>query len=218
MADDAHPDLDRDVALAASAHQRLLAALDDLGDGLDVAAPSRLPGWSRGHVITHIDQSGRGHVRMFEFAAQGEEADQYPGGLARRAADIEAVADRPVREQVDALRRSIWDLEGCWARSEWRGHGTTPRGGRVAVADLPFLRTREVELHHVDLDIGYELDDLPSEYVRLELRRMEMSWRARKPMGMTPLPDAALAAAPARRLGWLTGRAEIDGLAPAGIF
>ena len=45
-----------------------------------------------------------------------------------------------------------------------------------------------------------------------------MSWRARRPMGMGPLPSAALEATPTRRLGWLTGRAEIDGLAPAGIF
>jgi maleylpyruvate isomerase len=88
----------------------------------------------------------------------------------------------------------------------------------LAVRELPFMRAREVEVHHVDLDVGYEFDDLPADYVRLELRRMEMLWRARRPMGMTALPAAALAARPPERLAWLLGRAEIEGLAPASIF
>jgi len=45
-----------------------------------------------------------------------------------------------------------------------------------------------------------------------------MLWAARQPMGMTPLPDRALAAPPPQRLAWLMGRAAIDGLAPAAIY
>ena len=47
---------------------------------------------------------------------------------------------------------------------------------------------------------------------------MEMLWKARQPMGMNPIPSAAQALAPPQRLGWLTGRFEVDGLEPAGIF
>ena len=60
--------------------------------------------------------------------------------------------------------------------------------------------------------------DLPPPYVRLELRWMEMLWRARQPMGLTTLPPAALALAPPVRLAWLMGRTTVEGLAPAEIF
>jgi maleylpyruvate isomerase len=211
--------IDRDVTMAAAGHQRLLAALDELvatGE-LDVAAPSRLPGWTVGHVLAHVRQSGDGHARMLQAAERGEVGEQYPHGLDGRAADIESDAGLPPDEQVDRLRRSIWALERCWATSSWHGTGMAARGV-VAIDDLPFLRMREVAIHHVDLDIGYELDDLPGDYLRLELRRMEMLWRARQPMGTTGLPPAALAAPPPQRLGWLMGRVAIEGLEPAGVF
>jgi maleylpyruvate isomerase len=212
-------DLDRDVALAAEAHQRLLGALDALvvTGALDVTAPSALPGWTRGHVVTHVTNSGEGHVRMFEAAADGRIGDQYPDGPQGRATDIETGACRPAADQLDDLRRSIWKLEGRWATASWDGRGRAA-AGEVAIRDLPFLRLREVAVHHVDLDIGYTFADLPAEYLRLELRRMEMLWKARQPMGMTPLPSPALDAAPPVRLAWLMGRTEIDGLAPAEIF
>ena len=220
VGDDSSRELDRDVALAAEAHQRLLAALDDLvaRSALDVTAPSRLPGWTKGHVITHVTNSGEGHALILEAAAEGRVGHQYPHGVEGRAADIEAGAGRPPGEQVDALRRSIWRLEGLWAASVWAGHGIGPFGYEMPVRDLPFLRLREVAIHHVDLDIGDEFTDLPDTYVRLELRRMEMLWKARQPMGLTGLPEPALAAPPHVRLAWLMGRTTIDDLPPAGIF
>jgi maleylpyruvate isomerase len=209
----------RDVELAAGAHRRLLADLDALvvEGNLDVDTPSRLPGWTRGHVLAHVRQSGDGHLRLIEAAARGEVGQQYPGGVAGRAADIEEASTLPAPEQVDLLRTSSAALEAGWAGSVWEGEGTGPVG-RVPIADLPFMRLREVAVHHVDLDIGYEFEDLPAAYVRLELRRMEMLWTARQPMGMTPLPEAALSIPSATRLAWLLGRTEIDGLASAGIF
>lgn len=218
MDDDAR-ELDRDVELAASEHQRLLNALDTLVDSesLDVRAPSRLPNWTVGHVITHVINSGDGHARIFDGAAQGRAEAQYPGGVEGRAADIEAGAGRPAEEQIRALRNSIWNLEQRWAESSWEGRGVGP-AGEIPLVDLPFLRVREVAVHHVDLGIGYEFTDLPTTYVRLELRRMEMLWKARQPMGMTPLPEAAVRVEPTLRLAWLMGRAEIDGLRPAAIY
>jgi hypothetical protein len=44
-----------------------------------------------------------------------------------------------------------------------------------------------------------------------------MLWASRKPMGMTDLPPRALSVPPHQRVAWLLGRAEIEGLAPAGI-
>ncbi len=211
-------ELDRDVELAAGAHQQLLAALDDRVTDLDVTAPSALPDWTVGHVLTHVVNSGDGHARLFAAAASGEVGEQYPGGLAQRTAEIEAGAARPAEEQIDVLRRSIWHLESMWAASSWEGRGRLSLGQEVTLRDLPFLRAREVFLHHIDLDIGFGFTDLPPLYVRLELGRLEMLWKARQPMGMTTLPAAAQQAPPPERLAWLTGRGAIDGLSAANVF
>lgn len=196
--------LDRDVAGAAAAHQRLLATLDDaLERGVDPSRPSLLPGWTMGHVVTHLARNADSHVRMLDGLPQ------YEGGPEGREAAIEAGAGRPVAELVADARRSIWALESRWAvHAEWSG--TAERlHDRVRQADLPGWRRYEVELHHVDLDLGYGFADLPAEFVRLELRRAEMTWAARRPMGMTALPPEALAAPPHVRLAWLTGRGDL---------
>ena len=218
---DRDPDrgLERDLELAAAAHRRLLADLEALvvAGNLDVGSPSRLPGWTRGHVLAHIRQSGDGFSRMIDAAGRGEVGVQYPGGVAGRAADIEGESILPAREQLDLLRSSIGRIETAFAGSTLEGEGEGVLGV-VQIAELPFMRMREVALHHVDLGIGYEFEDLPAEYIRLELRRMEMLWKARQPMGMTPLPEAALIAPPPTRLAWLVGRTGIEGLEPAAIF
>jgi maleylpyruvate isomerase len=42
-----------------------------------------------------------------------------------------------------------------------------------------------------------------------------MAWKARKPMGLTSLPDAVLRLSPNERLAWLYNRTMIDGVPPA---
>ena len=115
------------------------------------------------------------------------------------------------------MRFSIAKLEERWDASDWQGSGIGP-AGELALKDLPFFRIREVAIHHVDLGIGYTFADLPAEYVRVELWRMGMLWKARQPMGMTALPAQALHSPPDVRMAWLLGRSEIDGLESAGIF
>lgn len=206
--------LDRDVAGAADAHQRLLATLDAwIERGAPTPdGPSMLPGWSIGHVLTHLARNADSHVRMLAGL------DQYEGGAAGREADIEAGAGRDPEALVGDVRRTIWALESAWAtHAQW--DATARRAvGTVPMRELPFLRWREAEVHHVDLGLGTTFADISPEYLRLELRRMEMLWRARRPMGLTPLPEAALTRPPHERLAWLLGRGSIDGLEPAGIF
>jgi maleylpyruvate isomerase len=214
-------ELDRCIELAAGAHQRLLADLDAaVGRGdVDPGTASRLPGWTIGHVLTHIARNADSFTRMIEGAAQGEVLDQYPGGGSERRAGIEAGARRPLDVLVDDVRRSAWRLEQQWAATpDWDRPCRPMLGGEVPLSELPLRRVREVEVHHVDLALDYSFADLPVEYVRRELRRMEMLWRARQPMGLTGLPAGALAADERTRLAWLLGRAEIDGVPPAGVF
>jgi maleylpyruvate isomerase len=157
---------------------------------------------------------------MMAAAERGEVAPMYSGGYESRSADIEAGAGRSADDLVADVRTSIYRLEQTWAGlspTGWQGHGMMVTG-EVAVVQLPWRRWREAEVHRIDLGRGYRFADLPAEYVRLELVALNAQWASRKPMGLTELPAAALALAPADRLAWLTGRAVVDGLEPAGIF
>lgn len=213
-------EIGRDVALGRSVHAALLDRLSArVGDGrLDASGPSRLPGWNRAQVITHLARNADSHRRMIEAAGEGRVVAQYPGGAEEREGDIDAGAARDADEVVADLWTATVGLERAWATTDWRGRGTRLSEADTPITGLPFLRVREAALHGVDLDIGIELDDLDPLYVRLELARLEMLWGARQPMGMTALPKPVLALEPVRRLGWLTGRHAVHGLPPAGIF
>jgi maleylpyruvate isomerase len=204
--------LDRDIAGAAGAHQRLLARLDAQTD-VDPRQPSLLPEWTVGHVLTHIARNADSMIRMLDGL------DQYEGGINGRRAEIEAGSGRSYTELVADVRGSIWRLEQRWAHEPaWDGPPAKATVGEVPRDVLPARRWRETEVHHADLGLGYTFADMPDDFVRPELRRMEMQWQARQPMGLTTLPEAALHRPPHERLAWLMGRLEIEGVAPAGVF
>ena len=211
--------LARHIAGVTASHAGLLAMLDDQLTALDSAAASRLPDWTVGHVLTHIARNGDSVTRVLEATERGEAVERYAGGEAGRDADVAAGSGRPAAEQVADLRASVERLEAALiAHTRWDGESIETSGRRMPVPALVTLRWREVEVHRADLGLGYGPDDWPIEYVRTELAFMEMQWRARRPMGLTGLPPEALAVPDRRRLAWLLGRADIEGLAPAGVF
>ena len=167
-------DLEQDaaaaIALRQAAHARLLACAEGLADD-QVRAPSRLPGWSVGHVLAHLARNAEGHAHRLEAALAGQDLPRYPGGPAQRDADITADAGHSAAELAADLAETARRLEDAWARSaaagwphaELRGHGSWP-----ATAS-PSRRLREVEVHHADLGLGYEPADWPDEYIAWEL-------------------------------------------------
>jgi maleylpyruvate isomerase len=213
-------DIERDIARATAAHARLLDAIEGLTDD-QARAESLLPGWTVGHVLTHLARNADSHVRLIDGASAGEVWDQYVGGVDGRVAEIEAGAHRPAAELVADVRASNAAIEARWADASelaWTGEGLGAIAGPIAIADLPFRRWREVEVHHVDLGLGHVPADWPGDYVRIELARQARTWASRRPMGLTDLPAAALALAPHDRLAWLLGRLDVADLEPAGIF
>jgi maleylpyruvate isomerase len=218
-ASDRNRELDRDVEGCAGAHQRLLADLEDLTDE-QARRASLLPGWTIGHVLTHIARNADAFTRLLEHADRGLSTDMYEGGAVARNAAIEAGAGRSARELSRDVRQSIYALEAQWARTSATGWAGSGRGaaGEIPMVEVPFRRWREVEGHRVDLGLGATPADWPPAYVRADLDRMTMAWAARRPMGLTMLPSAVLALPPHERLAWLLGRLEIAGLEPAGIF
>jgi maleylpyruvate isomerase len=204
-------EIDRDRSASIASEHALVEHLRTI-EPFDPATPSQLPDWTLGHVLTHIARNADSIVSMLDGHPQ------YPHGREGRNADIEAGSTRSWAELIDDVETSSDSLVVRWAGvADWSGVATTI-GGERPLAMVPLLRQREVEVHRADLGLGYGFGDMPTEYIRKELRLMNMLWKARKPMGMTPLPEAALAAPPPLRLAWMMGRAEIDGVGPAGLL
>ena len=212
-------DRERAVQGMSAAHRTLEARLAGLTDA-QCRQPSLLPGWTVGHVLTHIARNADGMRAMVEGAARGEIAAMYPGGFEQRSADIERGAGRTAEALVDDVRISAARLElavGSLDDQAWAGRGLTVMG-EVAMEDIPHRRRREVEVHHTDLGLGYSWEDWPADYVRDELRALTMIWDSRRPMGMTGLPPELLAVDERLKVAWLLGRATIEGLGPAGVM
>lgn len=187
---------------------------DVLARPFDPHAPSRLPEWTVGHLLTHLARNADSMVRAVTGAERGAVAERYPGGPGTRDAEIAAGADRPAAALVTDVCDTAAAVDAAFAATtRWDGR-TREADGRATVVDtLPARRWREVLVHAVDLGLGAEPADWPSLFVRLELRTMEMRWRAARPLGLTGLPAEALALDPPTRLAWLYGRVDVDGLA-----
>jgi maleylpyruvate isomerase len=189
---------DADIAGAAAAHTALLSTLDGLTDA-QARAASNLPGWTVGHVLTHLARNADSHVLMLEAADRGEIGDQYPGGHEQRAADIEAGASRPAAELVADVRTACAQLEAAWAAlsdAGWEGAGRTT-AGEWPVADLPFRRWREVEIHHADLGLSFTWRDWSDPFLAADL-----------PRTLAGLPERLAHADRAALLAFLLGRAD----------
>jgi maleylpyruvate isomerase len=187
------------ITACRSAHERVLATASSVDDDI-VRAPSRLPGWTVGHVLTHIARNADGHARRLEGALRGEDLPRYPGGMAERDRAIDEGAARPAAAIATDVAESARRLEATWQRCADAGWPNAEflGGDKFTITASPLRRLREVEVHHVDLGLGYEPADWPDLYVGWEL-----------PHALHRLP-ARLSPPEARRvLAWLTGRADL---------
>lgn len=147
-----------DIDLCRRAHARLAKVVAGLDDDA-VRAPSLLPGWSVGHLLSHLARNADSVVRRLDGARRDEVVDQYPGGPEARNAEIETGAARPAAElqaDVEASSASVDEALATFPGDRWDRLGRTIFGDEVPVATLPFARAREVEVHLVDLGIGID--------------------------------------------------------------
>jgi len=191
------------IAACSAAHERLLTALAGIDEPVP-RRPSRLPGWSVGHLLTHLARNADGHALRLEGALRGEEVPRYPGGQEQRNREIEEGAGRPAKDLVADVADSAARLQETWNRSERAGWPRSQLLGtdRWPTSGSPLRRLREVEVHHVDLGLGYEATDWPDFYVRWEL-----------PLGLEGLPERLSDSDSRRLLAWIIGRSE----SPEGI-
>jgi maleylpyruvate isomerase len=190
------------IALCAQAHQRLLQQISGLTDE-QVRQPSRLPDWTVGHVLTHLARNAEGHALRLEGALLGEEVARYPGGGVQRDKDSEEGAGRSAAALIEDVALTNARIEEVWQRSEEAGWPNTQLFGadRWPITASPSRRLREVEIHHVDLGLGYEASSWSDEYAAWELS-----------MCLKDLPSRLDGAQTRKVVLWLTGRTS-----PAGI-
>ncbi|KAB8168778.1 maleylpyruvate isomerase family mycothiol-dependent enzyme [Streptomyces sp. 3MP-14] len=211
-----------ELAALQDATDRLLdtaAALDEAA----VAGPSRLPGWTRGHLLAHLARNADALVNVLAGRPM------YPDETTRDA-DIARDADRPLAAHLADLRDSaarFLAAASALDKGDWERRVTLRNGVTDRAASLPFRRRVEVELHRIDLDAGPTVADLPGSFLdpavayltarydghpglpALELRAEDgRSWRT----GATTGEPRLVVGTPAALVGWLSGRTAGSGL------
>jgi maleylpyruvate isomerase len=197
-------------------------------DGAGCAAASLCPGWTRGHVLTHVSRSADSLVNLLTWARTGVETPQYTSS-AVRVADIEAGAGRPIDLQLADLQETATHFAAAVAEmpaTAWAVPVRQSSGAEVPAASVVWMRLREVEVHHVDLDAGYGSADWPEAFTLHLLHevatnfgdRADFAVRVRLPDGQTihigqPSAEPATVSGPAHAVAaWLIGRGDGTGL------
>ena len=150
-----------ELAAIDDAFALVLPALGSLDDD-QARGPSRLPGWSRGHLLTHLARASDGDRRCVEGAARDEVVVKYPEGADGRARDIDAGADRSavaLVADVVSAQRTLMDAWRSLPDDAWDRRAETMVGS-LTMIELAKARRRELLVHLVDLDVGIEPTDL----------------------------------------------------------
>jgi maleylpyruvate isomerase len=177
----------------------------------DARAASLLPGWSRGHVLTHLARNADAVAHTVAGALRGEHLPRYPHGVEGRNADIEAGAGRPLRELLDDVGTSAANLDGLLARAADAGAWDV-LCDEWTIGAYVTARWREVEIHRLDLRGSYRADQWPAAFVSSALPTLldGLGGRSERPLTVVVAADGSLTAdLPGR--SWTTGP---DGSAP----
>jgi maleylpyruvate isomerase len=225
-AEDQAQDLRASVAAATSRLRESAARLDDR----QAREPSKLPGWSRGHLLTHLARNADGLRNLLTWARTGVETPQYRAAAEREEA-IAAGAGRPAAELLADLDASAAALDAEVARmppAAWSAEVRGIRGPPHPAWYTLWRRLSEVEIHHVDLAVGYGPTDWPADFAVYCLRRgagaftgadspavllrcSDVALEAR--IGPAAMEPAVTVSGPARpMLAWLLGRGDGTGL------
>jgi maleylpyruvate isomerase len=215
-----------------------LAAVATLSDS-DVRAASRLPGWTRGHLLAHVTNQARALTGVLQAAAEGRVQSLYPSQPERNAA-IDAGADRTAPEHLQALAASAGALVTAWEAlpdDRLEVQFTAPAGWFQPARNALWFRWRELALHRLDLDVEQGLppagplagplaarlvDDVVTGFaarsdvpaLALTATDLNRTWG----VGPTAGPGAEVAGPVAGLAAWLTGRSDGAGLASSGLL
>lgn len=131
----------------------------------EFATATRLPGWTRAHVVAHVHHNAEALLRLLNWARTGERTPMY-ASTEQRNAEIESSARRPagdLRERVVSSARAFSTALASMPGDAWANEVVTAQGRTVPATEVVWMRTREVAVHTIDLDTGVGFDDLPDD-------------------------------------------------------
>ena len=134
---------------------------------VDLDGPSLLPGWSRKHVAAHLSLNAEAIGNLVYWAKTGDERPMY-ASPEQRSADIEAGALRPVDELLAWFEESAQVLADAMAElsdEQWQATVLSAQGVEIPATVTPWMRSREVMIHAVDLGTGVTFADLPPDFL-----------------------------------------------------
>lgn len=156
----------RGLTAVRAATERLADVVRNLNDTV-FPVPSLLPGWTRAHVVAHLARNADALVNLLVWARTGIEHPMY-ASRADRDADIEEGARRlpqVLREDLSAACARFEEAARRLADVDWRVHVAHRTGRTFPAVEIPAMRLFEIWLHLVDLQIGFRLEDIPSDHL-----------------------------------------------------
>jgi len=209
-----------------TATDSLVESIGGLTDA-DARGPSLLPGWTRGHVLTHLARNADGGIRLLGWARTGIPSYEYKS-VAARAEAIEEGAGRQavvLLADVSAASAAFAEATAVMPPDAWQYLITWTTGQQEPAHEVVRSRLAEVLIHHVDLDLGFGPRHWPPWFVREMLTTAAGGINER---GLAPLParlqatdtghvcqigggaadTVQISGAEADLLAWLLGRSD----------
>jgi maleylpyruvate isomerase len=153
--------------------ERLLAEVAGLPDEA-LSAPTALPGWTRAYLLSHIAANADALRNLVYWARTGEERRMYASTEAREA-DIAAGAELPAADLRARLASSAAELaadldaldalDGAGDGPGWDAKIITAQGLTRSANEIPWMRTREIYIHSIDLAAGTTFADVPPDFL-----------------------------------------------------
>lgn len=155
----------RDLLWARRGTAYFARKLNELPDSA-LDAPSRVPGWSRRHVVAHVGYHARGLARLAEAARNGM-AEEVLAEPENQIEDVEFGATLPAHALRYLFQHSEVHLNVEWRdlnETGWKASVRALNGELVPVARTPWLRAREIWLRALDLDNKGSSADFPADF------------------------------------------------------
>lgn len=150
--------------------ERLLAEVAELPDEA-LNSPTALPGWTRAYLLSHIAANADALRNLIHWARTGEERRMYASSEAREAG-IAAGAALPaadlrarVASSAAELAADLDALDGVGGGAGWDAKIITAQGLTRSADEIPWMRTREIYIHSIDLAAGTTYADLPPDFL-----------------------------------------------------
>jgi len=168
------------VGAAAGLREKVGAATDLLlrsAQGVSdqqAREPSLLPGWSRGHLLTHVARNADSLRNLLIWARTGVETPQYshPGERAEGIADGAGRSSAELLADLVASAAAL-DAEAAFLPdTAWAAQVRKLNGDAHPAWFILWRRLTEVEFHHVDLGVGYSAADWPEPFATYGLAQV----------------------------------------------